>query len=91
MNGGFTESISMTFSGGIHNLYNSKLILNATNGAPITDQISTQMARSLQEQFGNIQFATPNMEELFQIFIFALKAKNLIGIFSTWVRIEFFL
>lgn len=90
LNGGFTESISMTFSGGIHNLFTTKLILNATNGAPISDQFSAHLARTLQEQFGNAQIANPNMEEMFQIFIFALKAKHLIGIHSNSVnRINF--
>ncbi|RNA24105.1 calpain-2 catalytic subunit [Brachionus plicatilis] len=79
LNGGFTESISMTFSGGVHNLYVSELVKNATNGSPITNNNAMFFARSLQEQFGSVQAASPNVDELFQIFQYALKTKNLIG------------
>lgn len=75
----------MSFSGGIHNIFKAELIKNATNGSPITEQFSIQLARSLQEQFGSLQAISPNIDESFMIFQYALKAKHLVGCYSNLV------
>ncbi|RNA24106.1 Calpain [Brachionus plicatilis] len=83
LNGGHTENIAVLFSGGIQNVYYSELILHVTSKSPIQNNQAEYRANSLKEQFGSIEAACPNIEELFFIIAFALKNKNIVGCHST--------
>ncbi|CAF0824434.1 unnamed protein product [Brachionus calyciflorus] len=82
LNGGFTESISMVFSGGIQNIYMGEVLKHVTYGSQITNPFANQLATALREQLGSVQNGSPTIDELFIIFQYALKTKNLIGCHS---------
>ena len=85
------ENAALYFSGGIQDVYCTEIAKHLTDRSPFKSQFAQQTFAFLQNEIKRVDLVLPNVEELFVIISCAVKRKDLVGAFSTYVSLtEYF-
>lgn len=77
------EDAALSLSGGIYDIYHTELVLKLTNNTAITDNTTIRFHQNLKRLYGsNITNMVPTIDQLYYILRFAIKSRNIIGVFS---------
>lgn len=79
------ENAALFFSGGIQDVYCTDIAKHLSNKSPFKSAFARQTFLYLQSEYKRVDLILPNVDELFTVISCAVKRKDLVGAFTTYV------
>lgn len=79
------ENAALFLSGGIQDVYCTEIAKHLSTKCQFTSTFAQQTFAYLQSEYKRVDLILPNIDELFTIISCAVKRKDLVGAFTTYV------
>lgn len=79
------ENAALFLSGGIQDIYCTEIAKHLTDRSPFKSSYARQTFTYLKSEYKRVDTILPNVDELFTIIECAVKRKDLVGAYTTYV------